>query len=70
VVEVQLIRCATDYTFPAISLPDRKLNRRWYHSATLNVPLCWSVKTIVSFNGNEAVFKYLAVLVPFLPGFN
>jgi hypothetical protein len=67
VIEVKLIRRATDYTFPAVSLPDSKLNRCGYQSATLNVPLRWTIKAIVFFNSNESVLKYLAALIAFPP---
>jgi len=66
-IEVKLVSCAAYHTFPAVSFPHRELYRCGYHSATLNVPLRWIIKAFVSLNGNESIFKYLAVLIAFPP---
>jgi hypothetical protein len=53
VIEVKLIHRATDHTFAAVALPDRKVNRGGYHSATLNVSLRWGIEILVFLNRNE-----------------
>jgi hypothetical protein len=62
VIEVKLIRRATDHTFPAVSLPDRKLHGRGYQSAMLSISLRWGIETLVFLNRNESVLKNLAVM--------
>jgi hypothetical protein len=60
VIEVKLVRGAALYAFPAVSFPHRELYRRGYHSAPLNVSFWWAIKALVSLNGNESIFEYVA----------
>jgi len=66
-IEVKLVCCAAYHTFPSVSFPQDELYRCGYHSATQNVPLRWTIKALVPLTGNESIFKYLAVLIAFLP---
>jgi hypothetical protein len=67
VIEVKFVLCAAYHAFPAVSFPHHELYGCGNHSATLNVPLRWTIEALVSLNGNESIFKYLAVLIAFLP---
>src|SRR5215468_7809185 len=64
---MKFVRCATDHTLSAISFPNRKFHACRNQPAPLNILLRGFVKTLLCFNGYEAVFKYFAILIAFPP---